>query len=77
MAGRRAVWNDGPAFRARLVRLQEQKGWSDYKISRVTGLSERAYSYLKSGERMEPMAGTVIKLAKAFGVTTDYLLMGT
>ena len=76
MAGRRTVWTEGPAFRARLLGLQRAKGWSDWKASHASGLTDRAYSFIVQGKREEPTAGTIIKLARGFGVTTDYLLTG-
>ena len=55
-------------IRERLLQLQEQRGWSDYKIAKEAGLSPNTVSNIyKRG--FTPSLATIELLCKAFGIT--------
>ena len=55
-------------IRKRLVDLQQQRGWSDYKIAQKAGLSSNTVSNIyKRGNT--PSLVTLEALCKAFGIT--------
>lgn len=55
-------------IRQRLVELQKQYGWSDYKIAKEAGLSANTVSNIyKRGNT--PSLVTLEALCKAFGIT--------
>ena len=52
----------------RLLELQKQHGWSDYKIAKEAGLSPNTVSNIyKRG--LKPSLATIEMLCKAFGIT--------
>ena len=52
----------------RLLQLQKQHGWSDYKIAKEAGLSPNTVSNIyKRG--LTPSLATIEMLCKAFGIT--------
>ena len=53
--------------------LRENKGLTKKQLADEIGISERAYITYEYGQR-EPGLETVVKLAKFYNVTTDYLL---
>ena len=54
--------------RERLIQLQKQRGWSDYKIAKEAGLSPNTVSNIyKRGNT--PSLATLVLLCKAFGIT--------
>lgn len=55
-------------IRERLIQLQKQRGWSDYKIAKEAGLSPNTVSNIcKRGN--VPSLATLELLCKAFGIT--------
>jgi len=56
-------------FGKKLVRLREAAGVSQYALSRMTGLTAQALSYLETGDH-QPAWLTVQRVAKALGL--DY-----
>ena len=62
---------DGGDFvnvRERLIQLQKERGWSDYKIAKEAGLSPDTVSNIyKRGNT--PSLVTIELLCKAFGIT--------
>lgn len=57
----------------RLKRLREEKGWTQRELARISGVDNAWIWRLENGERMFPSIPAAMKLAKAFGVTLDYL----
>lgn len=59
----------------RIALLRMSKGWSQAELGRQLGISTSAVGMYEQGRR-DPSLDTVVRLARMFGVTTDYLLMG-
>jgi transcriptional regulator with XRE-family HTH domain len=57
-------------FAARLKKLREAAGLSQYALAKATGLSKQAVNKLEAGGR-EPSWGTIQLLAKALSVTCE------
>lgn len=57
----------------RLTRLMEEKGVSEYQLAKDSGVPQPTIHRIKSGETHEPKHSTVAKLARALGVSPDYL----
>lgn len=55
-------------IRKRLVELQQQHGWSDYKIAKEAGLSPNTVSNIYKRGNI-PSLATLEALCKAFGIT--------
>ncbi|MDE7094773.1 MAG: helix-turn-helix domain-containing protein, partial [Oscillospiraceae bacterium] len=60
-------------FQDRIKLLRESHGLTKKEIAKAIEISERAYITYEYGQR-EPSMETIIKLAKYYNVTTDYLL---
>lgn len=60
-------------FTNRLREIVEDKGWSRKTLSKRSGIHYQQVTKLMKGERADPRLSTVVKLANALGVTTDYL----
>ena len=63
-------WNIG----ARAEALRQEKGWTRAELARRSGLNPVHVWKVLRGERPRVEAETVRRLARAYGVTTDYLL---
>lgn len=63
-------------FRERLIALRDAADLSDYEVSHLAGLSSATAGHMLAGRRDGLSTGSVVALAKLFGVTTDYLLIG-
>ena len=59
----------------RIALLRARKGWSQAELGRQLGVSASAIGMYEQGRR-EPSLGLVVRIARLFGVTTDYLLTG-
>ena len=57
----------------RLRTLREDRGLTQTDISKVLGITQKAYSNYETGQRAIPL-GSLIKMARYFGTSTDYLL---
>lgn len=55
------------------MKLREEKGFTDYKVSELTGIPKSTFSDWKSG-RSVPKTEKLKKIADCFGVTVDYFL---
>ena len=53
--------------------LRQKKGLTKKAAAKAIGITERAYIAYEYGER-DVSTETLVKIAKYFGVTTDYLL---
>lgn len=62
-------------FPQRLKELRRQKNLSQSELGKIVGLH---YTHIGRYERglSKPSTGTLIRLAEALGVTTDYLIEG-
>lgn len=60
-------------FKDRINELTETRGMSQKELSLITGISEPTVSNYVRGTRT-PNCDNLIKLAKALGTSTDYLL---
>lgn len=56
-----------------ITRLQTEKGVTNKEIEKACGLSNSVISQWKAG-RSKPSVDAILRLARYFGVTTDYLL---
>lgn len=52
----------------KLIQLQKQRGWSDYKIAKEAGLSSNTVSNIYRRNNL-PSIPTLEALCKAFGIT--------
>ena len=60
-------------FNERLKELRVEQGLSQIQLGKILGVSQRTISSWEADER-RPDFETLEKIAKYFGVTTDYLL---
>lgn len=60
---------------ARIAALRRQNGWSQTELAKKLKISASAVGMYEQGRR-EPSADTIVALAAAFRVSTDYLLTG-
>lgn len=60
----------------RLAAKLEQLGWSENELKRRTGVSQPTIHRIITGESQEPRQSNVEKLAKALGVTAQWLRHG-
>ena len=60
-------------FETRLKELRLEKSLSQMKLAQEIGVTQKAIDFWEKGIN-EPKASYVIKLAKFFGVSSDYLL---
>ena len=59
----------------RIAALRRERGMSQAELAASIGLSPSALGMYEQGRR-EPSADTMVALARALGVTTDFLLTG-
>ncbi len=57
----------------RISTLAREKGYSQKELATASGVTESAMSYYFRGERV-PRGSVLIRIAKALGTSTDYLL---
>lgn len=60
-------------FASRLKELRKKHGLTQKEIAKLIGISQSSYSNWENGNT-EPSLENVVRLAKLFGFTTDYLL---
>lgn len=60
-------------FAIRLLRAQSAAGITKHQLMERTGLSEYALRSFQTDVRPNPTMRSLVELAKALGVTTDYL----
>ena len=63
-------------FSIRIALLRESAGLSQAELARRIGVSASSVGMYEQGRR-EPSLDLVVRLAREFGVTTDYLLVGS
>jgi transcriptional regulator with XRE-family HTH domain len=57
----------------RLKRERERKQWSQNELSRLSGVRQALISELESGKKRDTTGSVLKRLARALGVTMDYL----
>ena len=57
-----------------LKKLRQKKGWSQEKLAREAGISYNTLIKIERGGIKNPKLETLIKLAKALGVSIDELI---
>lgn len=62
-------------FPDRLMSLRESKGWTQWRLGRISGVSRGLISNYETGQR-KPTQVNFDALAKALGVTPDHLAFG-
>jgi transcriptional regulator with XRE-family HTH domain len=62
------------SFGRQLIWLRRQKRLSQEKLAEQAGLSLAIISSLEQGLRQDPRLSTMVKLARALGVTLDQLV---
>lgn len=60
-------------FGERLLELRKEKNISQAKLAKALGVSFAVVCYWET-DRSEPTAINIVKIAKYFNTTTDYLL---
>jgi transcriptional regulator with XRE-family HTH domain len=58
----------------RIVATRAKIGWSQRDLVRISGVGQNNLSVLEQGKKPSVRADTVVRLAKALGVSADYLL---
>jgi DNA-binding Xre family transcriptional regulator len=61
-------------FGRRIVAARTLRGWSQQDLVRASGVGQNNLSDLEQGKKPGVRADTVVRLAEALGVGTDYLL---
>jgi transcriptional regulator with XRE-family HTH domain len=57
-----------------IKKLREAKGLSQEKLARLADVANNTLIKMESGENQNPTLDTLKKVAKAFGVSVDYLI---
>lgn len=55
------------------IALRDEKGVTDYEVSKETGIAQSTFSDWKSG-RSKPKVAKLLKIAKYFDVTIEALI---
>lgn len=55
--------------------FRENRGWSQSKLSRRSGVPQSTISEIENGIRRNPTFKTLEKLAKALGITIEHLVV--
>lgn len=58
----------------KLRQLREKRGWSQNELSRQTGVRQALLSELESGKKLDTTGQALKRLARALGVSVDYLV---
>jgi len=56
------------------VKIRKTLGWSQLKLSQVSGITQATISRIESGKTSNPHISHVIKIADAFGTSIDNLI---
>lgn len=60
----------------KLVVLRQKKGWNQIDLARAAGVPQPTVCRLESGDIQQPKMVTLMKIARALDVSTDYLAYG-
>ena len=58
----------------KIVLLRQKKGWSQIDLARAAGIPQPTICRLESGDIEQPKIMTLMKIARALDVSTDYLV---
>jgi transcriptional regulator with XRE-family HTH domain len=61
-------------FGQRVIAARSSQGWTRRELAKRAGLHEQHLANIERGNRHRIEAETIIKLARALGCTTDYLM---
>jgi transcriptional regulator with XRE-family HTH domain len=61
-------------FGQRIIDLRKKNGWTRRELAKRSGLHEQHLLKIEQGLRKRIESDTLIRLARAFGCSTDYLL---
>ena len=57
------------------AKLRDERGLTDYKVSKLTGIGQSTFSDWKSG-KTKPKLAKLEKIAEVLGVSLEYLMTG-
>lgn len=57
-----------------LAKLREAKGWSQQKLSDISGIQQATICLIEIGQTESPRISTLLKLSRALGCTIDDLV---
>ena len=57
----------------KIVLLRDKKGWSQIDLARATGIPQPTVCRLEAGDIKQPKMATLMKIARALEVSSDYL----
>lgn len=57
----------------KLVLLRQKRGWSQIDLARAAGIPQPTICRLESGDIKQPKIMTLVRIAVALEVSTDYL----
>ena len=60
----------------RVLELRRQQGLSQVALAKAAGFPQATLCRVEKGHIAQPRLGVIVKLAKALGVTVDYLATG-
>ena len=58
----------------RIQRRRQQLGWTQEDLARESGVPQSAISRIEQGQRKNPGADVIRRLARSLGVTSDWLI---
>ena len=58
----------------RIQRRRQQLGWTQEDLARESGVPQSAISRIEKGQRKNPGADVIRRLARSLGVTSDWLI---
>jgi putative transcriptional regulator len=61
-------------LRERLKHARERKGWSQRELARQAGVRHALISELETGKKTDTIGSILKRLARALGVSVDYLI---
>ncbi len=64
---------NGKAFGKRVALKREERGWTTQDLVKETGISYQSLWRIERGQHKEPGVFTAARIAKALGVSLDYL----
>ena len=65
-----------PGYGARILQQRLVKGWGPDQLAEKAGISRTALYQLESEKTAQPRARTIERVARALGVSVEYLLNG-
>ncbi|MEK5480343.1 helix-turn-helix transcriptional regulator [Paenibacillus sp. FSL R5-0407] len=66
----------GVKIEENMLRLLEERDWTVYRLSKESDVAVSALYNIASGKKKAPNVETAVKIANAFGVSLDELVLG-